>query len=159
MIKQDKGFTVIELLIVMAMVSILSVMALKGYKEMVLMADEASAQKEMIAIAYALEKYRSGNFTYKGYSVNSVRLPKLASGESSQKPQKYSVTVVDLASGNPLLTTSTAKGNGWAIKAISDNTSNYTLLMNSRGIQCKNKSKASVTFESCGTVAGGAEEW
>ncbi len=52
-----------------------------------------------------------------------------------------------------------AAGQSWVIKAISSNENNFSLLMTSTGVQCKNKTKANITYTSCGSAANGSEGW
>ena len=69
---------------------------------------------------------------------------------------KYILSIVDQTEGNPLLINSTSLGQGWAIKALSTDDKNDSFLKTSNGIQCKNKTKANITFSGCGV---GSEIW
>ena len=59
--------------------------------------------------------------------------------------------------GNRLLVDSSASGQGWSIKAISKDTANYSLLLTSSGMHCKNITVDNIDYNSCGDA--GSEGW
>ena len=61
---------------------------------------------------------------------------------------KYTLSLVDSMTGNPLLISSTSTGQGWAIKAVSEDPQNFNFLLTSTGVRCKQR--ASITgYVSC----------
>lgn len=64
--KSKAGFTLVELLIVMAIVAILGVIAVPGYRNYVVGARQNSAQQALLRMAGAMENCYSMNQTYKG---------------------------------------------------------------------------------------------
>lgn len=157
--KNSKGFTLFELVIAMALLTTLSTMSYMSFVSYTLKQHSSRAQQEMIKLGVQLEQYKSNNFTYSGFSTSTVSLPKDASAQGgSGKKVKYNLTVVDTFNGNSL-TSSSAKGNQWAIKAVSTDTDNYTYLLNSDGVQCRNKVSDRVTYKTCGASLQGSEGW
>jgi type IV pilus assembly protein PilE len=156
--KNTKGFTLFELIIAMALLTILSTMSYMSFVSYTLKQHSSRAQQEMIKLSVQLEQYKSSNFTYSGFSTSSVSLPKDAADNGSQKKIKYNLSIVDTSNGNPL-SSSSAKGSQWAIKAVSTDDANFTYLLNSDGVQCKNKVKDRVTYKTCGAALQGSEGW
>ena len=64
--KSKAGFTLVELLIVMAIVAILGVIAVPGYRNYVVGARQNSAQQALLRMAGAMENCYSLNQTYEG---------------------------------------------------------------------------------------------
>ena len=63
---QVKGFTLIELMIVLVIVAIFAAIAIPSYQEYARRADVSMVQQEMQKIAEQLERHKSKNFTYRG---------------------------------------------------------------------------------------------
>jgi type IV pilus assembly protein PilE len=62
--KKTRGFTLIELMIVVAVVAILAAVAISQYGKQVRKAKRAEARQNIAAIAMAQEKYRMNNPSY-----------------------------------------------------------------------------------------------
>lgn len=169
----SNGFTLIELMIVVAIVAILAAVALPSYQAYTRRAALSTAQQEMLKLAEQLERHRGKNFSYRGFDASylytssgntvissftpatqTLTLPFNATGASV----KYTLNIRDLnSSSTPLLTSSTAVGQQWAIKAVSSDVNNYSLLLTSTGMRCKNKTAANISYSDCGSV--GSESW
>ncbi|NAR36071.1 type IV pilin protein [Acinetobacter haemolyticus] len=163
-----KGFTLIELMIVVVIVAIFAAIAIPSYQEYVRRANVAMVQQEMQKIAEQLERHKARNFTYRGFDPNflynvigpmgSVTLPRGATGPAI----KYTITITDAEAPTRLLTDTTAptiRARNWIMIARTADVRNYDLLMTSAGVRCKNKTKANVTNTGCGTQATGREDW
>ncbi|OJF68698.1 prepilin-type N-terminal cleavage/methylation domain-containing protein [Alteromonas sp. V450] len=59
-----KGFTLIELMIVVAIVAIIAAVAYPSYKNAVVDGYRGTAQADLLALASAMERHYSGTFTY-----------------------------------------------------------------------------------------------
>lgn len=140
---KNKGFTLLELMVVVVIVAILAAIAIPSYQSYVRTTQENSAMQEIQRIAVLLERYKTRNFSYQGFSVN----PNTITG--------YTILVKDQSGGN-------LGASNWAIQAKVSNgdTQQYSLLLTNNGLRCKNKepsiSSNLVTFNSCGI---GSENW
>ena len=84
----------------------------------------------------------------------------LGPAKTSSKPSVASATGLNLTLNEQDANQQyKAAGQSWVIKAISSNENNFSLLMTSTGVQCKNKTKANITYTSCGSAANGSEGW
>lgn len=158
-IKLSQGFTLIELMIVVIIISIFAAIAIPSYQYFARRANVAQAQQEMQKIAEQLQRYKSRNFSYKGfkgeylYSGTSIFN---ATKQELNLNSKYTINIVDNMTGNPLLTDPSALGQGWAIKAVSSDIKNFSLLLTSAGVRCKNITADNITFNDCNK---GEDEW
>lgn len=62
--KNQLGFTLIEIMIVVVLIGIIAAIALPAYQEYAQKARRADAQKALLQVQLALEKWRSNNPTY-----------------------------------------------------------------------------------------------
>lgn len=152
--KRNKGFTLIELMIVVVIISVIAAIALPSYQEYVLRNHAKATEARMLQIAQALETYKSRNFSYRNYSPTT---------EAVGDPAKYNINIVGTASldkDGKIVTTSLAtEGTGWVMRATPVDAKNYTYLFNSQGVKCRNKLASKVTFLDCGAESDGGETW
>ena len=66
-----RGFTLIELMVVVAVIGILSAMAYPSYAEYVRKSRRTDGKRALLEAAGAMEKYFSANLTYKGARLGS----------------------------------------------------------------------------------------
>lgn len=164
-----RGFTLIELMVVVAIVAIFAAIAIPSYQQYTRRAMASQAQQEVQKLAEQLERHKSKNFSYKGFNARYLYpippSPRIDSFDDTKQElilplesahPKYVITIVDAGVGNPLLTATTALGQNWAIQAVSSDTRNFSFLVASNGVRCKNKTVANITYTGCGV---GGESW
>lgn len=149
-----QGFTLIELMVVVAIIAIFAAIAMPSYQEYARRAMASNAEQSILDLSMTLNKHKTRNFSYKGFALNPdpMVLPLGSVGTAI----KYQITVRDGDSTSKALTDNSVVGRNWVIRAESKDPKNYTFLINSFGLKCKNKTAANVTYIGCGI---GQEIW
>ncbi len=70
--KSQSGFTLIELIIAIAIIGLLASIAYPAYTESVNRAKRAQAQTAIVSLAQAMERYFTANNTYVGAAIGTV---------------------------------------------------------------------------------------
>ncbi|SRR5690606_12969034 len=74
MVKQFKGFTLIEVMIVIVIIGILAAIAYPSYQEYVRSTKRVEAQAQILEIAHRLQRFKVANFSYMPI-VNNIDEP------------------------------------------------------------------------------------
>lgn len=153
--KTHQGFTLIEMLMVLIILSVIAAFAVPNYQEYARKKERAVAQQEMQRVAMELERFRGKNFTYAGFPTVSVRVPT----DTNQK-QTYTITVTNGAGANIFTATD---GFTWRMHAVRIDPSaqalNYDMLMTSAGIRCMTKTADVVNKTTSANCGDSSEEW
>lgn len=178
-LKQQVGFTLIELMIVIMIVAILAAIAVPSYRQFVVRNAESQVQARMQELDIELNRWRASALTYKGFTPKKVasngdvsytyddptdnKIIYVPKGSDSTNFH-YQITLVDASTGNTLAPASTSystAGSSWRMfaKPSSNYSTAHKILLSSAGLRCKTKnndSSVTVASANCGTYS---EDW
>ena len=147
--ENDKGFTLIEMMIVVAIIGILAAIAYPSYQSYVIKTKRTDMMSEMQNIASEIESRKLAQGSYKAIS-RDIKAD-FATAYPRQGTQLYAVTI----DPNPLTPPNNTLTNKWIItatpKANSQVISDGTLTLNYQGIKCRGTG----INKKCGT----GDEW
>lgn len=180
----QSGFTLIELMVTVAMVAILASIAIPSYRQYAIRNAESQAQAKMKQLEIELNRWRATALTYKGFKPAKVASDGTTSygydetdnktiyvpANSTSSSYQYKILLVDgdntanslVPTASSTLSNSLTAGRAWVMFATPNPTKfndAHKILLTSSGTQCKTKnSDTSVTIAStnCGTYS---ETW
>lgn len=151
--KHNQGFTLIELMITIVIMSVLATIAYASYTQYIVRNAEAQAEARMQSLAMELDRYRSSRLTYRGFVPKKVGSND--SGETTEtyaydngnsvdtnaSKNKYIISITNGAN-NPLVSNDLDfDGSQWVMFAVpnSDAMSSikYKYVMTSTGQRCR----------------------
>jgi len=87
-----KGFTLVELMIVVAIIGILAAVAYPAYTNAVKKANRADAIDSLLSLAGRMEEYYMNNDTYVGATINAAGTGTVGSNQTSENLYTLSIT-------------------------------------------------------------------
>lgn len=148
---KKNGFTLIELMITLMVIAVITAIAYPSYTSYTEKKDLAVAKQTALQLASELEKFKSKNFSYKGFKAsylynnfnNSTGILYLPIG-SIEKTALFRLSVKDLSSKLAIASPNIAvTGQNWAIVVERmpltgdlQQPKNYDLLLTSTGVKC-----------------------
>jgi len=138
------GFTLIELMIVVVLISIVLGLSIPGYRQYVQRADRADATSDMLRLAAAQERFYLQNGSY-ATNAQLAAAPPAGLGFTGNKTQRgYYTVAITLANANRFTATATATAGG----KQSDDDDCVTFRINESGLREAADSGGSFTVAS-----------
>ena len=141
-ISRSQGFTLIELMIVVAIVGILASIAYPSYQEQVRKGNRAECTGALISLASAMERYFTTNSTYLGAATGGANTgaPAATTFQTTQCPVDGGAATYNLTISAATATTYTLQATPTGVMSGDSKCGNLTL--DNRGVKGKTGSES-----------------
>lgn len=99
--RTQKGFTLIELMVVIALIGILIGIAVPGYRSYIERTDRAQTMSDLEDAAQAMERFRTVRFTFAGATPGSASTDTIPSQSPRGGTAKYTISFIDTDASTP----------------------------------------------------------
>ena len=160
--KAQQGFTLLELLVVMVMITILAAIAIPSYDRYIAHSYQAKAQAEVLMLSERLESYRGRQLNYAGFTAEQESSPGLIylPTDATAKNYRYKIEVLDLNTHQDLQ--QSVIGQGYKIIATPNPSAQRALrespsyFLSSMSQKCASRVRLGATSQDCGATT---QEW
>lgn len=169
--KVQKGFTLIEVMIVVFILAILAAIAVPSYRHYIVVNAERDTQAKMLQLQLELERWRASALTYKNFKPKTIDTNGNATYDyanvgtntivnvpaGSGDNYTYRITLVDGSTPKSLVASSgvdNVTGRSWKMLAV-PNPTKYVknannILLTSSGTKCMTTSALTIQLNNCG---------
>lgn len=151
------GFTLIELMITVAILAILASIAIPNYQSYLIKNREAELQNKLLSLSIELEQWRAKALSYSGFVPKSGYAATAGTVNYPTTDPQYIITIGQLIDNSGSvsvvpLNDGQVRGNSWVMMAApkESNSDKRYFKLNSQGLRCVNNVAFDITDAGCG---------